>query len=103
MLKSELISAIAGANPELMQKDAERVVTMIFEEIASVLAEGGRVELRGFGVFAVKQRAARVGRNPRNGETVSVPEKHVPYFRCGREMHRRLNPSEKRFETKLAQ
>jgi len=64
---------------------------LFFEEITSRLAEGGRVELRGFGTFSTRQREARTGRNPRTGEAVSVPAKKVPYFKPGKEMRERLN------------
>ena len=79
MMKSELIARLVDANPHLYQRDVERIVNTIFEEITNTLAEGNRVELRGFGAFSVKQRDARVGRNPRTGESVQVEAKHVPF------------------------
>lgn len=91
MIKSELVQKITAANPHLYQRDVERIVNVIFDEIISALAQGNRVELRGFGAFTVKHRAARMGRNPRTGETVSVPEKFVPFFKSGKEMRERLN------------
>lgn len=91
MIKSELITRLVEANPHLYQRDVERIVNTIFEEITSTLAEGNRVELRGFGAFSVKHRPARIGRNPRTGETVNVPEKHVPYFKTGKDLRERLN------------
>lgn len=91
MIKSELIARLVEANPHLYQRDVERIVNTIFEEITNTLAEGNRVELRGFGAFSVKHRPARVGRNPRTGETVNVPEKHVPYFKTGKDLRERLN------------
>jgi integration host factor subunit beta len=91
MTKSELIQRIAELNPHLYQRDVERIVSTIFEEISSALERGDRVELRGFGAFSVKQRDARVGRNPRTGDTVSVGAKHVPYFKTGKELRERLN------------
>ncbi len=91
MIKSELIAALAEANPHLYQRDVERIVNTIFEEITAALARGDRVELRGFGTFSVKERPARMGRNPRTGEPVQVPAKHVPYFKCGKELRERLN------------
>ena len=91
MIKSELIARLVEANPHLYQRDVERIVNSIFEEITNTLAEGNRVELRGFGAFSVKHRPARVGRNPRTGETVNVPEKHVPYFKTGKDLRERLN------------
>ncbi|MEM7620703.1 MAG: integration host factor subunit beta [Pseudomonadota bacterium] len=91
MIKSELIHKITLANPHLYQRDVERIVNVIFDEIITALASGDRVELRGFGAFTVKHRASRVGRNPRTGEQVSVPEKFVPFFKSGKEMRERLN------------
>jgi integration host factor subunit beta len=91
MIRSELLQALARENPELRAEDVERAVDTFFEEIAERLADGGRVELRGFGAFSTRQRDARKGRNPRTGETVSVPDKRVPYFKPGKEMRARLN------------
>ena len=81
MTKSELIARLAADNPHLYQRDVERIVSTIFDEITSALAQGDRVELRGFGAFSVKQRGARTGRNPRTGATVEVSSKHIPYFK----------------------
>ncbi len=91
MIRSELIQKIADENPHLYQRDVERIVNTIFEEITDAMSRGDRVELRGFGAFSVKQRDARVGRNPRTGETVQVDEKHVPFFRTGKLLRDRLN------------
>ena len=91
MIRSELLAALAQDNPELKAEEVEQVVDIFFEEIAQRLAEGGRVELRGFGAFSTREREARKGRNPRTGETVDVPAKAVPYFKPGKEMRRRLN------------
>lgn len=91
MIKSELIQKLADENPHLFHRDVERIVNTIFEEVAMALAQGQRVELRGFGAFSVKHRPARTGRNPRSGETVHVPEKHVPFFKTGKELRDRLN------------
>jgi integration host factor subunit beta len=91
MIRSELLLALAKENPELRTEDVERAIDTFFDEIASRLADGGRVELRGFGAFSTRQRDARKGRNPRTGETVQVPEKRVPYFKPGKEMRARLN------------
>ncbi|MFO1112765.1 MAG: integration host factor subunit beta [Rhodospirillales bacterium] len=91
MTRSELITRLAAANPHLYQRDVERIVTTIFEEISAALARGDRVELRGFGAFSVKQRGSRVGRNPRTGESVSVTAKHIPYFKTGKQLRERLN------------
>jgi integration host factor subunit beta len=91
MIKSELVTRIAEQNPHLYQRDVERIVNTIFEEIAAALARGDRVELRGFGAFSVKQRPARTGRNPRTGAPVEVEEKSVPQFKTGKELRQRLN------------
>jgi integration host factor subunit beta len=91
MIRSELLQVLAKENPELRAEDVERALDTFFEEIAEQLAEGGRVELRGFGAFSTRQRDARKGRNPRTGETVSVPDKRVPYFKPGKDMRARLN------------
>ncbi len=91
MIKSELIAKLVEANPHLYQRDVERIVSTVFEEISSALSRGDRVELRGFGAFSVKKRPARIGRNPRTGETVQVEEKHVPYFKTGKDLRERLN------------
>ncbi len=91
MTKSELIQRLAEANPHLYQRDVERIVTTIFEEITTALARGDRVELRGFGAFSVKERAARVGRNPRTGAPVQVAAKYSPYFKTGKQLREKLN------------
>jgi len=91
MIKSELIQKLASSNPHLYQRDIERIVNVIFDEIVAALARGERVELRGFGAFTVKHRAARQGRNPRTGETVFVDEKFVPFFKTGKDLRERLN------------
>ena len=75
----------------LYQRDVERIVNTIFEEVTGAMSRGDRVELRGFGAFSVKKRDARVGRNPRTGETVHVEEKHVPFFKTGKLLRDRLN------------
>ncbi|MCP4330403.1 MAG: integration host factor subunit beta [Alphaproteobacteria bacterium] len=91
MTKSELIMRLAEQNEHLLQREAERIVSTIFDEIAAALERGDRVELRGFGAFSVKRRPPRVGRNPRTGETVHVEEKHVPFFKTGKQLRERLN------------
>ena len=94
MTKSELIARISALNPHLYQADAEKIVTTIFDEIGSALSEGLRVELRGFGVFCVRNRNARAGRNPRTGEQVSVSAKKVPFFKAGKKLKDRLNAND---------
>ena len=91
MIRSELLQALAKENPDLKSEEVEQIVDIFFDEIAMRLAEGGRVELRGFGAFSTRHREARKGRNPRTGETVDVPAKNVPYFKPGKEMRRALN------------
>jgi integration host factor subunit beta len=91
MIKSELITRLALANPHLYQRDIERIVNTVFDEISDALGRGDRVELRGFGAFSVKSRPARQGRNPRTGQTVSVAAKRVPFFKTGKELRERLN------------
>ena len=91
MTKSELIQKLAEANPHLYLRDVERIVTTIFDEITGALADGDRVELRGFGAFSVKERGARTGRNPRTGEAVDVPAKYIPYFKTGKQLREKLN------------
>lgn len=91
MIRSELIQKVADENPHLYQRDVEKIVNTIFEEIIDALSTGNRVELRGFGAFSVKQRDARTGRNPRTGEAVQVEEKHVPFFKAGKLLRDRLN------------
>ncbi len=91
MTRSELIAELAAANPHLMSRDIELIVATIFEEIANALAQGSRVELRGFGAFTVKNRDARTGRNPRTGASVEVNKKSVPFFKMGKELRERIN------------
>ena len=91
MTKSELIARIAELNPHLYQRDVERIVSTIFEEISAALCRGDRVELRGFGAFSVKSRDSRVGRNPRTGEAVSVVSKTVPFFKTGKQLRELIN------------
>ena len=93
MTKSELIQRIAELNPHLYHRDVERIVTTVFDEISEALARGDRVELRGFGAFSVKQRDARIGRNPRTGAAVHVAEKHIPFFKTGKLLRERMNES----------
>ena len=91
VIKSELVQIIANRNPHLFQRDVENIVGAIFDEITDALADGNRVELRGFGAFSVKNRPARSGRNPRTGDSVEVEEKWVPFFKTGKELRDRLN------------
>jgi integration host factor subunit beta len=94
MTKSELILRLSEANPHLFQRDVERLVSTVFDEISAALESGDRVELRGFGAFSVKKREARVGRNPRTGESVKVESKYVPFFKTGKQLRDRLNTND---------
>jgi integration host factor subunit beta len=89
--RSELIAKLAAKNPTLYHRDIERLVATILDEVSAALERGNRVELRGFGAFSVRERGARVGRNPRTGSTVQVSEKKVPFFKMGKGMRERLN------------
>ena len=91
MNKSDLILKILESEPTLYKKDATQIVNVFFDTISKAISNGERVELRGFGVFDVKQRQARIARNPKNGEAVAVPAKKVPFFRMGKNMKDRIN------------
>lgn len=91
MTKSELILRLAEKNPHLYQRDVERIVSTVFDEISDALARGDRVELRGFGSLSVRRRGPRVGRNPRTGAAVRVSEKFIPSFKTGKDLRERLN------------
>ena len=91
MIKSELIRCISSQNPHLFQRDIEKTVNAIFDEMVEALRRGDRVELRGFGAFSAKLRGARQGRNPKTGVAVAVGKKAVPYFKTGKDMRARLN------------
>ena len=91
MIKSELVLKLVERNPHLYQRDVENILNTILGTITEALAKEERVELRGFGAFSVKRRDARIGRNPRTGESVSVDEKLIPVFRTGKELRKRLN------------
>ena len=90
-MRSELVEALAERNKNVLATDVEKVVDVVLEEIAKALERGDRVELRGFGAFSVRKRDARVGRNPRTGDTVQVEAKRVPFFRAGKEIRQKLN------------
>ncbi len=91
MIKSELVLKIAEQNPHLYQRDVENIVNSILDGITSALANGDRVELRGFGAFSTKKREPRLGRNPRTGEPVDISGKVVPSFKQSKDMKARLN------------
>ncbi|CAN5239393.1 integration host factor subunit beta [soil metagenome] len=94
MIRSELVQKLCQNFPDLTQREVETVVSSIFDSITDQLAQGGRVELRGFGAFSTRKRDARVGRKPRTGESVQVDAKRVPNFKPGKEMRERLNLQE---------
>src|SRR5271154_6792084 len=91
MIKSELVARLTERYPHLYHRDVERIVSTVLDEITKALADGHRVELRGFGAFSVKVRPSRMARNPRTGEPVEVDEKRAPFFRTGKELRERLN------------
>jgi integration host factor subunit beta len=93
MLKSDLIQRILSQNPHLYQRDIEKVVNTVLGEIVEAFGRGDRVELRGFGAFSTKVRAARQGRNPRTGVSVTVPQRAFTAFRISKEMFARLRPA----------
>ena len=95
LIKSQLIQNITDQNPHLYIKDVERIVNTIFSEITKSLADGRRVELRGFGAFSVHKRKERIGRNPRTGDAVNVSEKYIPRFKSGKELRIKLNSANK--------
>ena len=94
MIKSELTQRVLAQNLHLFLRDAEKVINAILGEIVAAMARGDRVELRGFGAFRVRHRAARNGRNPQNGAPVAVNQKNMPHFKAGKEMHERLNKAQ---------
>ena len=91
MTKSELIERISEMQPQLSPKDVELAVKTILEQMSDALATGQRIEIRGFGSFSLNYRPSRVGRNPKSGVKVHVPEKHVPHFKAGKELRNRVD------------
>jgi integration host factor subunit beta len=91
MTRSELISRIASQFPSLTRADVEIAVLTILDAIGDTLANGNRIEIRGFGVFQLNHRPPRIGRNPKTGETVQVPAKYIPHFKAGKELRGLLN------------
>ena len=94
MTKSELIARLAVRFPQLVAKDADFAVKMMLDAMSEALAKGDRIEIRGFGSFALNYRPPRVGRNPKSGDKVSVPEKWVPHFKAGKELRERVDPAD---------
>jgi integration host factor subunit beta len=91
MTKSELIVRLAARFPQLVAKDTDFAVKMVLDAMADALAQGDRIEIRGFGSFSLNYRPPRVGRNPKSGEKVQVPEKYVPHFKAGKELRERVD------------
>lgn len=91
MTKSELIAKLTARYPQLVAKDAEFAVRTVLEAMAKALAQGQRIEIRGFGSFSLNYRPPRVGRNPKTGDKVLVPEKYVPHFKAGKELRERVD------------
>ena len=96
MTKSELVEIIASKQTQLSVKDVELAVKTIIEHMSQALAEGERIEIRGFGSFSLHFRAPRVGRNPKTGDPVQLPAKHVPHFKPGKELREQVNDSLKK-------
>lgn len=91
MTKSELIARLAERNQRLVARDADEAVKTILDAMSAALAEGNRIEIRGFGSFSVNRRSPRVGRNPRSGESVMIPEKRVPHFKPGKALREQVD------------
>lgn len=91
MIRSELVTRVAAQNPHLYERDIDALIKAMFNRIATALASGDRVEIRNFGTFSVRQRTARVGRNPRSGEPVEVKPKTMIGFKVGKSLHNRIN------------
>ena len=89
--KSEMIDILAAEQPQLAYRDVELAVKGMLECMSAALAEGKRIEVRGFGSFSLHYRTSRIGRNPKTGDAVVVPEKHVPHFKPGKELRERVD------------
>ena len=90
MNKSELVAALAARNA-LTYKKSEEIVNIIFDSMADTLTSGGRIEIRGFGSFVVKDYQAYMGRNPKTGEVIQVKPKKLPFFKVGKELRDKVN------------
>ena len=91
MTKSELIARLAERNPRLVARDADEAVNTMLDAMTDALAGGQRIEIRGFGSFALNYRPPRLGRNPKSGDRVQVPAKYVPHFKAGKELRERVD------------
>ena len=98
MTKSDLIARLAERFPQLVAKDADFAVKMILDALSEALVKGDRIEIRGFGSFSLNYRPPRVGRNPKSGDKVRVPEKWVPHFKAGKELRERVDSALNRSE-----
>ena len=94
MTRSDLIAKLAERYPQLLAKDAEMAVKVILDSLTNALARGGRMEIRGFGSFALNYRPPRQGRNPKTGDAVKVPAKYVPHFKAGKELRERVSEAQ---------
>ncbi len=94
MTRSDLIVKLAERYPQLLAKDAEMAVKVILDSLTNTLARGGRIEIRGFGSFALNYRPPRQGRNPKTGDAVKVPAKYVPHFKAGKELRERVSEAQ---------
>ncbi|WP_347990180.1 integration host factor subunit beta [Methylomonas sp. AM2-LC] len=99
MTKSELIGALAAKQAHLLQKDVELAVNTIIDVLTTAVATGDRIEIRGFGGFSTIPRKARIGRNPKTGEPVSLPSRHTVHFKPGLDLRNRVNASKQAFPT----
>lgn len=102
MLRSELVALLQDEHPDMRAQDVENMVEIVLDEIVRALEKGDRVELRGFGAFSVRRRAARQGRNPRTGATVKVAAKNVPFFKPGKELRAKVDARPKLKPAKAA-
>jgi integration host factor subunit beta len=91
MTKSELIAQLSTKQPQLDYRDVELAVKELIDQLSTALAAGQRIEVRGFGSFSLHYRPPRVGRNPKTGDSVQVPDKHVPHFKPGKELRERVD------------
>lgn len=91
MTKSELIERLANQNPRVTARDVDETVKAVLDAMTSAMANGSRIEIRGFGSFTLNHRPSRIGRNPKSGESVLVPEKFVPHFKAGKELRERVD------------
>ena len=99
MTKSDLIARLAARYPQLVAKDADFAVKTILDAMGEALVKGHRIEIRGFGSFSINRRPPRMGRNPRSGESVQIPEKRVPHFKPGKALREAVDKRTQELET----